>query len=102
RCCRPCGDVTLDGTAPPGVPERRGRALHATGRRDAGTNRHALMRGERMSQQLRSGRAAHAIILLVIALTLAGSHGAVAQTGPSGEAIIAWHVVIAPTWLDPS
>jgi len=55
-----------------------------------------------MSQQRRSVRAAHAIILLVIALTLAGSHGAVAQTGPSGEAIIAWHVVIAPTWLDPS
>jgi peptide/nickel transport system substrate-binding protein len=55
-----------------------------------------------MSQHRRSGRAAHVIALLVISLTVAGSHGATAQTGPSGEAVIAWHVVIAPTWLDPS
>src|SRR5215470_12564829 len=50
----------------------------------------------------RSGRAVHVITLLVIALTLAGRQGATAQTAPSGEAVIAWHVVIAPTWLDPS
>jgi peptide/nickel transport system substrate-binding protein len=25
-----------------------------------------------------------------------------AQSGPSGEAVMAWHVTLAPTWFDPS
>src|SRR4030095_13243729 len=35
-------------------------------------------------------------------LTLFTAHGAAAQTAPTGEAVIAWHVTIAPTWLAPS
>src|SRR5262249_53643100 len=35
---------------------------------------------------------------LAIALAVPAS----AQTAPAGEAVMAWHVTIAPTWLDPS
>src|SRR5262245_26812667 len=51
----------------------------------------------------RSGRRSYVIAaLLLVAVMLAIAPAAKAQTAPSGEAIIAWHVVIAPTWLDPS
>src|SRR6266850_8057912 len=55
-----------------------------------------------MSPQHRSGRAGHLAVLMVIVLVLFTIQMAAAQTIPSGEATIAWHVTIAPTWLDPS
>src|SRR5215470_19291531 len=39
-----------------------------------------------------------AAAILVIALALP----AAAQPAPAGEAVMAWHVTIAPSWLDPS
>ena len=41
-----------------------------------------------------------AVVALVPSLSLVQSLGA--QSAPTGEAIIAWHVTIAPTWFDPS
>ena len=42
-----------------------------------------------------------AVVLLgAVVLTLALTHGAGGQ--PTGEAVIAFHVTIAPTWFDPS
>src|SRR5215475_6663294 len=40
--------------------------------------------------------------LVAAVLTLAVAVPASAQTAPTGEAVMAWHVTIAPTWLDPS
>jgi len=49
------------------------------------------------------GWTGHALAgLMVVAAVLFTAHEAAAQAAPSGEAIIAWHVTIAPTWLDPS
>src|SRR5215510_10741093 len=51
----------------------------------------------------RSGRRGYVTAALALtAVMLAVAPGGDAQTAPSGEAVIAWHVVIAPTWLDPS
>ena len=55
-----------------------------------------------MSRQHRSGRVEYLAVLTAIVLMLFTVQRAAAQTGPSGEATIAWHVTIAPTWLDPS
>jgi peptide/nickel transport system substrate-binding protein len=56
-----------------------------------------------MSRTRRFHRAGHGLASLAVAvLALFTVHGAAAQTGPMGEAVIAWHVTIAPTWLDPS
>jgi peptide/nickel transport system substrate-binding protein len=56
-----------------------------------------------MSQTRRFHRAGQGLASLAVAvLTLFTVHDAAAQTGPTGEAVIAWHVTIAPTWLDPS
>ena len=52
--------------------------------------------------QTRCFNRAGLVSLAVAVLTLFTVHGAAAQTGPTGEATIAWHVTIAPTWLDPS
>src|SRR5438552_71996 len=41
-------------------------------------------------------------LLTMAVLTLAGTHGFAGQPTPAGEAVIAWHVTIAPTWFDPS
>ncbi len=41
-------------------------------------------------------------LLTMAVLTLAGTHGFAGQPAPAGEAVIAWHVTIAPTWFDPS
>src|SRR4030095_16517329 len=55
-----------------------------------------------MSQTRRFERAGHGLASLAVAvLTLFTVHGAAARTGPTGEAVIAWQVPIAPTWLDP-
>jgi hypothetical protein len=41
--------------------------------------------------------------LLVASLLFLGmTREVAAQTAPAGEAVIAWHVTIAPTWFDPS
>jgi peptide/nickel transport system substrate-binding protein len=40
--------------------------------------------------------------ILAAALTLTVAGRVAAQTAPAGEAVMAWHVTIAPTWFDPS
>ena len=42
------------------------------------------------------------LLLTVAALTIGGMEQAAGQTPPAGEAVMAWHVTIAPTWFDPS
>ncbi len=43
------------------------------------------------------------VVLLMAALLTLGVAGEVAgQSAPAGEAVIAWHVTIAPSWFDPS
>ena len=51
---------------------------------------------------MRSPRCRIASLVAIAALTLAITGISFAQTGPSGEVVIAWHVTIAPTWFDPS
>ena len=42
-------------------------------------------------------------ILLIASLLFLGiTREVAAQTAPAGEAVVAWHVTIAPTWFDPS
>ena len=41
-------------------------------------------------------------VLAVVALTVGIVRTASAQPVPAGEAVMAWHVTIAPTWFDPS
>src|SRR5207249_11521657 len=41
-------------------------------------------------------------LLLGAVVTLAGAQGVVGQPAPAGEAVMAWHVTIAPSWFDPS
>jgi peptide/nickel transport system substrate-binding protein len=43
-----------------------------------------------------------ASLLLVTGLILATVQPSAGQAGPAGEAVIAWHVTIAPSWFDPS
>jgi peptide/nickel transport system substrate-binding protein len=45
---------------------------------------------------------ARVIVVLAALLTLGRTHELAAQPAPSGEAVMAWHVTIAPTWFDPS
>lgn len=42
------------------------------------------------------------VLLIAALLTLAGAGEVAGQSAPAGEAVIAWHVTIAPTWFDPS
>src|SRR5262245_14690844 len=39
---------------------------------------------------------------LVVALVLAVAAPAAGQPAPAGQFVMAWHVTIAPSWLDPS
>ena len=41
-------------------------------------------------------------LLLSVVLLLAAPGGAAGQATPAGEATMAWHVTIAPSWFDPS
>ena len=43
-----------------------------------------------------------ASLLLAVALIVATAQPAAGQAAPAGEAVIAWHVTIAPSWFDPS
>jgi peptide/nickel transport system substrate-binding protein len=51
---------------------------------------------------MRSSRCRIASLVAIAALTLGLTGVSVAQTAPSGDVIVAWHVTIAPTWFDPS
>ena len=53
---------------------------------------------------MRPYRKVPAIVLLtaVSLLTLGATSKVAGQAAPAGEAVIAWHVTIAPTWFDPS
>jgi peptide/nickel transport system substrate-binding protein len=46
----------------------------------------------------------HSIVFLlaVTSTMLVAASAAVAQPAPSGQAVMAWHVTIAPSWFDPS
>jgi peptide/nickel transport system substrate-binding protein len=43
-----------------------------------------------------------AFFLVVTVLTLAMLQRSQAQTQPTGEMVVAWHVTLAPAWFDPS
>ncbi len=40
------------------------------------------------------------LLALLVALALVAP--AAGQQAPAGEAVMAWHVTISPTWFDPS
>ena len=42
------------------------------------------------------------LLLTIAALAIGGMEQAAGQTPPPGEAVMAWHVTIAPSWSDPS
>src|SRR3989449_2135707 len=42
------------------------------------------------------------VLLLVVTLTLGAIHEVFAQSTPTGEAVMAWPVTIAPSWFAPS
>src|SRR5438445_8303230 len=42
------------------------------------------------------------VLLLVVTLTLGAIHEVFAQCTPTGEAVMAWPVTIAPSWFDPA
>src|SRR5207244_3323259 len=44
----------------------------------------------------------HLVVLIVAALALSIGHGGASAAPPPGEAVMAWHVTIAPSWFDPS
>src|SRR5262245_17946847 len=45
---------------------------------------------------------ARILVLLAVLLVLGAGGRATAQIAPAGEAVMAWHVIIAPSWFDPS
>ena len=53
----------------------------------------------RESWVMRSGRL---VLLFAIVAGLILADDVAGQPAPSGEAVMAWHVTIAPTWFDPS
>ena len=42
------------------------------------------------------------ILTLVVAVAVFGATAPIAAQQPSGQAVMAWHVTIAPSWFDPS
>src|SRR5262245_303204 len=42
------------------------------------------------------------VLLLVVVLTVGATQSVTAQSAPSGEAVMAWPVTIAPSWFDPA
>src|SRR5881296_1055545 len=42
------------------------------------------------------------VMLIALALSLSLVQSLGAQSTPTGEAVVAWHVTLAPTWFDPS
>src|SRR5437870_13555223 len=42
------------------------------------------------------------VLLLAVTLTLGAIHEVFAQSTPTGEAVMAWPVTIAPSWFDPA
>src|SRR2546426_2544181 len=43
-----------------------------------------------------------ALMLTAAVLILGSTQGVAAQPAPAGEAVIGWHVTLAPSWFDPS
>src|SRR5438876_9414859 len=41
-------------------------------------------------------------LLALVMITLGAAREVSGQTLPAGEAVMAWHVTIAPSWFDPS
>jgi peptide/nickel transport system substrate-binding protein len=55
-----------------------------------------------MSQQAWRRRPAMLLVLLLGGFILAATATAAEQRAPTGRAVMAWHVTIAPSWFDPS
>jgi len=55
-------------------------------------------------QESRIGRSGPRLVVLLVAavLALGGAPPVAAQSPPAGEAVMAWHVTLAPAWFDPS
>jgi peptide/nickel transport system substrate-binding protein len=54
----------------------------------------------RATHRIARSRGRLAVVLAVLALALGPAPGTDAQ--PAGEAVMAWHVTLVPTWFDPS
>ena len=56
-----------------------------------------------MDTTVKSRLASHLVPLLVlVVLTLGAAPEVTGQAPPAGEAVMAWPIIIAPTWFDPS
>ncbi|PYM91612.1 MAG: hypothetical protein DME04_18575 [Candidatus Rokuibacteriota bacterium] len=51
---------------------------------------------------MRSSRRRITLLFTATVLMLGATQEAAAQAAPAGEAVMAWHVTIAPSWFDPS
>ena len=51
---------------------------------------------------MRSSHRRIALLLTAAVLMLGATREAAGQTAPAGEAVIAWHVTLSPSWFDPS
>ncbi len=58
--------------------------------------------GRDRRSHLAPSRFRFALLLAAAALAAGAAGSASAQVTPSGEAVMAWHVTISPTWFDPS
>src|ERR1700674_4849429 len=87
----------------PRQPEQNGNArAPAAGRR--GRDWEETMRLGRRARArawLAATRKAPSLICLGVA-ALAGFAAAAGTAGPSGRAVMAWHVTVPPSWFDPS
>src|SRR6476619_552823 len=54
------------------------------------------------SHHLRRSRLASISLLLAAVLVFPTDRSRAAEPAPSGQAVMAWHVTIAPSWFDPS
>jgi peptide/nickel transport system substrate-binding protein len=77
-------------------------AFGLDGRHDVGLLRGRT--GHRRGQQEIQGGSVMRLrsLLLLVFLILGASMASAEQRAPSGRAVIAWHVTIAPSWFDPS
>ena len=60
------------------------------------------MNVSRPSRGTSSRRRMLSLLAAVAVLTVGVTGAATGQPAPAGEAVMAWHVTIAPTWFDPS
>src|SRR5215470_13677381 len=58
--------------------------------------------GKKRMRTTVTGLFATRLLLILVMLTLGAAQEVSGQPVPSGEAVMAWPITIAPTWFDPS